>query len=63
MIGIGRAPQTTRKPIGLLAEASVTRLLLSTTVVKLEGEGHLGVHFIDAAVHFHNCSNVSIFLH
>ena len=37
MIGIGWAPQTTRRPIDLLAEASVTRLLLSTTVVKLEG--------------------------
>jgi len=62
MIAIGWAPQTTCRPIGLLAEALVTLLLLSTTVVKLEG-GHLGVHFSDAAVHFHNCSNFSIFLH
>ena len=47
MIGICRAPQTTSRPVGLLAEASVTRLpvLLSTTVVKLERGGHLGVHF------------------
>ena len=42
MIAIGRALQTTRRNIGLLAEALVTRLLLSTTVVKLEGGGTWG---------------------
>ena len=60
--GLCQAPQTTSRPIGLLAEASVTRLLLSTTVVKLERGAPGGTfQWIDAAVHFQNCSNFSIF--
>ena len=49
----------------LLAEASVTQLLSSTAVTKLESLATVGTFhtFTDSAVHFQMFSNFSIFLH